>query len=31
MNICQERTIDDAIVSYKLAYLVSRASMEEPL
>lgn len=31
VNICQERTIDDAIVSYKLAYLVSRASMEEPL
>ncbi|MDW0114316.1 DUF2225 domain-containing protein [Sporosarcina saromensis] len=31
VNICQERTIDDAIVSYKLAYLVSKASMEEPL
>lgn len=31
VNICQERTIDDAIVSYKLAYLVSRSSMEEPL
>lgn len=31
LNICQERTIDDAIMSYKLAYLVSRASMEEPL
>ncbi|MFJ7736936.1 DUF2225 domain-containing protein [Lysinibacillus sp. NPDC097287] len=31
VNICQERTIDDAIVSYKLAYLVSKSSMEEPL
>lgn len=31
INICQERTLDDAIVSYKLAYLVSRASMEESL
>lgn len=31
VNICQERTIDDAIVSYKLAYLVSKASMEESL
>lgn len=31
IDICQERTIDDAIVSYKLAYLVSRAAMEEPL
>ncbi len=31
MNICQERTVDDAIVSFKLAYLVSRASMEESL
>lgn len=31
LNLCQERTIDDAIVSYKLAYLVSKASMEEPL
>ncbi|MFG3434600.1 DUF2225 domain-containing protein [Lysinibacillus fusiformis] len=31
MNICQERTIDDAIISFKLAYLVSRASMEESL
>jgi len=31
MNICQERTIDDAIVSYKLAYLVAKASMEEAL
>ncbi|QFG00778.1 DUF2225 domain-containing protein [Psychrobacillus glaciei] len=31
INICKERTIDDAIASYKLAYLVSRASMEEPL
>lgn len=30
-NICQERTVDDAIISYKLAYLVSRASMEESL
>jgi len=31
MDICKERTIDDAIVSLKLAYLVSRASMEESL
>lgn len=31
VNICQERTLDDAIVSYKLAYLVSKSSMEEPL
>ncbi|WP_332647613.1 DUF2225 domain-containing protein [Lysinibacillus sp. 54212] len=31
INICRERTIDDAIVSYKLAYLVSRSAMEEPL
>ncbi len=31
LNICKERTIDEAIMSYKLAYLVSRASMEEPL
>lgn len=31
ITICQERTLDDAIVSYKLAYLVSRASMEESL
>ena len=31
INICQERTLDDAIISYKLAYLVSRASMEESL
>ncbi|MFS0815340.1 DUF2225 domain-containing protein [Lysinibacillus sp. 1P01SD] len=31
MNICNERTVDDAIASFKLAYLVSKASMEEPL
>ncbi|GLC89539.1 DUF2225 domain-containing protein [Lysinibacillus piscis] len=31
MNICHERTIDDAITSFKLAYLVCRASMEEAL
>ncbi|WP_153731813.1 DUF2225 domain-containing protein [Sporosarcina obsidiansis] len=30
-DICRERTIDDAIVSYQLAYLVARASMEESL
>lgn len=30
-DICQERTVDDAIVSYQLSYLVSRASMEESL
>ncbi|WP_102693601.1 DUF2225 domain-containing protein [Rummeliibacillus pycnus] len=31
MQICQERTLDDAIASFKLAYLVAKASMEEPL
>ncbi|WP_312024055.1 DUF2225 domain-containing protein, partial [Lysinibacillus sp. D4A3_S15] len=31
MNICQVRTVDDAIISFKLAYLVSRSSMEESL
>lgn len=31
MDICKERTLEDAIVSYKLAYLVSRASMEDSL
>lgn len=30
-NLCHERTIDDAILSFKLAYLVCRASMEESL
>lgn len=31
MNICGERTIDEAIASFKLAYLVARAAMEENL
>lgn len=31
MDICKERTIDEAIASFKLAYLVARASMEESL
>ena len=31
MNICEVRSLEDAIASFKLAYLVSRASMEEPL
>ncbi len=31
MNYCGERTIDEAIISFKLAYLVCRASMEEAL
>ncbi|MBB5150339.1 DUF2225 domain-containing protein [Ureibacillus thermosphaericus] len=31
MNLCKERTIDEAIASYKLAYLVARASMEETI
>lgn len=31
MNLCGERTIDEAIASYKLAYLVSKATMEENL
>lgn len=31
MNICRERTLDDAIASFKLAYLVAKASMEENL
>lgn len=31
MNICGERTLDEAISSFKLAYLVARASMEENL
>ena len=31
MNLCKERSIDEAIASYKLAYLVARASMEETI
>lgn len=31
LDITKERTIDEAITSYKLAYLVARASMEESL
>lgn len=31
MNICEERTLDEAIASFKLAYLVAKASMEESL
>lgn len=30
-DLCGERTIDDAIMSYKLAYLVARSAMEEAL
>lgn len=30
-DLCAERTIDDALMSYKLAYLVAKAAMEEPL
>lgn len=29
MEICEERSIDDAIASFKLAYLVAKYSMEE--
>lgn len=31
MNLCGERTIDEAIASFKLAYLVAKATMEENL
>ncbi|RKQ14107.1 DUF2225 domain-containing protein [Ureibacillus endophyticus] len=31
LNICKERTIDEAIASFKLVYLVARSSMEEDL
>lgn len=30
-NLCGERTIDDAITSYKLAYLVANSAMEEAI
>ncbi|MED3662849.1 DUF2225 domain-containing protein [Ureibacillus sp. FSL K6-8385] len=31
MNLCRERTIDEAVASYQMAYLVAKASMEEEL
>lgn len=30
-NLCNERTIEDAITSFQLAYLVAKFSMEEPI
>lgn len=31
LNLCGERTLDEAIMSYKLAYLVAKSAMEEAL